>query len=558
MFERTGVNAEREESELLLDRLVAVGEDAPGVEEKLELSRLLRRSRERAQQLDEFLIRHLDSLARAIADAQASQHELKQLVESLLAPPWHPAVFLRALTDDPRPRALVMHGGSRRVVGCADGVDVRVLTIGDEVFLGRDANVIVGRPSDAMPRCGETACFERATADGRLVLKWRDEEVVVDAAPALREVALERGDQLRWDRSAWLAFERVERTDGRQFLLDEVADIGRDRVGGQDAVLDALLGALTATLTEPALAARYGVGARHSMLLHGPPGCGKTLLARVAAAEVQRRGGRRCRIGVVKPAEWESPWVGETQQNIRRCFAALRAAAAEGQAILFLDEIEAVGRIRGGAANVHSDKFLAALLAELDGFTDRAGVAIVAATNRKDLVDPALLERLSDLEIAVRRPRMQDARAIFAIHLPRDLPYGPNGAAAAGARDAIIDAAVSRFYSPNAGNELCTMRFRDGKARIVCARELASGRTIEQICRAARRTAFLRHVQGGVPGLRPSDVEDAIADACERLATTLSVRNAHAYLSDLPQDVDVVGVEPIERRPARPHRYVIQ
>jgi SpoVK/Ycf46/Vps4 family AAA+-type ATPase len=290
--------------------------------------------------------------------------------------------------------------------------------------------------------------------------------------------------------------------------------------------------------------------------MYGPPGCGKTLLARIAASEITRISGRRCRIAIVKPAEWESPWVGETQRNIRECFAALRRETADGDfAILFLDEIEAVGRIRGSAVGHHSDKFLAALLAELDGFTDRAGIAIIAATNRKDLVDPALLERLSDVEIAVQRPDMRGARAIFDIHLPSDLPFSPNGAAASDTRSALIESAVSRLYSPNAGNELCILRFRDGKARTIAARELASGRTFEQICHAAKRAAFFRDVREGEGGLRITDIEAATAAAVERMASTLSIRNAHAYLADLPQDVDVVSVEPIKRKVSQMHGY---
>jgi hypothetical protein len=115
---------------------------------------------------------------------------------------------------------------------------------------------------------------------------------------------------------------------------------------------------------------------------------------------------------------------------------------------------------------------------------------------------------------------------------------------------------VSLLYAPNADNELCTLRLRDGKTRVVAARALTSGRRLDQICRGARRTAFLRDVRSADAGLRQSDVLDAACDAMERLATTLTPRNAHAYLADLPQDVDVVSVEPMARRAARPHRYV--
>ncbi|MFN8644447.1 MAG: AAA family ATPase [Candidatus Binatia bacterium] len=537
--------------------LVAVGEDAPSLADKLARLRVIRRQRDRSAQLDEFLLRHADELGRAVADVRDTLAQLKHHLAGLLEPPWYPAIFLRWHGDSAASRAVVSQAGATRLVGCADDVDRGAIRAGDEVYLGKDGNAVVAHAVHAAPGHGETAVFERFLADARAVVRWRDEELIVGLSGSLREVALQRGDHLRWDRAAWLALERVESAQDRRFVLDDVPDVDRDCVGGQDAALDTLLDALTASLIAPELAASYGLGGRHSILMYGPPGCGKTLMARVAAARLQQLSGRRCRIGVVKPAEWESPYVGETQANIRRCFADLRAAAADAHAILFLDEIESIGRIRGAASNVHADKFLAALLAELDGFTDRSGVAIIAATNRKDLVDPALLQRLSDVEIAVGRPRLDAARAIFAVHLTREIPYSPNGAAASATRDELIDTAVSRLYGPNADNALCTLRFRDGATRVIAARELVSGRLIEQVCRAARRAALLRDIGGGGSGVRRDDVEDAVSEAIARLATTLTRHNAHQYLSDLPQDVDVVSVDPIARRPERPHRYLV-
>jgi len=534
-----------------IDHLMAFGDDAPSVDRKVELVQHIRGiSQDGGQRLDRVLFDQLARMAQGIEAAQTAQQELRDMLERLDSPPWHPALFLRAVPTERGPRAMVLDGGARRVVAVADGIDLGALSAGEEVFLGTGGNVLAGRSPYGTPQCGETAFFERLTSDGRCVLRWRDEEVVVDAAGILDTAALKSGDQVRWDRTAWMAFEKIDAAVGRRFLLDDVPDVARWQVGGQDASLDILLSALTATLVAPEKAARYGLGGRQSILMVGPPGCGKTLMARLAAAEISRLGGRRCRFAVVKPAEWESQWVGETQQNIRNCFQALREAAADGSAVLFMDEIESVGRIRGGAVNQHGDKFLAALLAELDGFTERTGVAIIAATNRKDLVDPALLERLSDIEIAVRRPDMRAARAILGIHLPETVPVD-----ATEARDEIIETAVSRLYSPNADNALCTLRFRDGKTRTVVARELASGRLFAQICHTACRAAFQRDVRSHEAGVRVADMEQAVTEAMARLASTLSRHNVHAYLSDLPQDVDVVAVDSVVRKVAYPHRY---
>jgi proteasome-associated ATPase len=321
-------------------------------------------------------------------------------------------------------------------------------------------------------------------------------------------------------------------------------------VGGQDENLERLFDAVTGTLVDPERARRYGLDGRAAVLLVGPPGTGKTLLARVIAAEIRHLTGKRCRIAVVKPGELSSLWVGESERNLRNLFEMLREAARDGYAVLFLDEVEALGRIRGGTTAQHDDRLLAALLTELDGFASSgARVAIVAATNRKDTVDPALLERLSDVELHVGRPDMAGARRIFEIHLATDLPY-------AIPRATLIEDVVSRLYSPNGDNRLAVLRFRDGTTRTIAARDLMSGRLIEQLCRSARRSAFRRDRDGGAVGLVAGDLDDAIAWALARLAATVTPRNCRAHLADLPQDLDVVSVDPIVRRVARRHAYV--
>jgi SpoVK/Ycf46/Vps4 family AAA+-type ATPase len=223
-----------------------------------------------------------------------------------------------------------------------------------------------------------------------------------------------------------------------------------------------------------------------------------------------------------------------------------------------MDEIESIGRIRGHyAGNIHGDRFLAALLAELDGFRDRGNVAVIAATNRKDLVDPALLERLSDIEIQVKRPDLRGAQEIFNVHLPPTRPYSSNGCPPEATRNEMVERAVSRFYSPNSDNEICELRFRDGTTRTVTARELASGRVFEQVCRAACRAAFQRQMMQGVDkGLRISDMDQAVDDVMERLRTTLTPRNTHAYLDDLPESMEVVEVIPTVKK-VKPHQYLV-
>jgi proteasome-associated ATPase len=522
----------------------------------LQLQQLRAQSAEAAVRVDRTVLDVLAAHRRCLNDAQGKIAECRELIERLSEPPWIPGLFHHLVPGGEIPRAVVHTGNHRRVVIAGEDVDLTTLRRGDEVFLNHEQNLIVGISPDGGPRCGETAVFERHLPDGRMVLRWHDDPLVVDVAERIAGTSFKAGDAVRFDRGAWMAFEKIELAPARRYLLDEVPDLPLTAVGGQRANLESLLSVLTVVLVKPELASTYALTGRNSILMVGPPGCGKTLMARVVVSEIARMTGKKCRFAVVKPAEWESPWVGQTQENIRQFFQMLRETGDDGYSVVFLDEVECIGRIRGGAVSQHSDKFLAALLAELDGFADRRNMAIICATNRKDLLDSALYERLSDVEVQVGRPDLRGARAIFNIHLPVTMPFHPNGELARETREELIERAVSKFYSPNGDNELCRLRFRDGKQRVVAARELASGRLFESVCRAARRFAFLREVRGGGAGVRVRDMETAVDDALDRLRTTLTVHNTHAYLADLPQDVDVVSVEPFTRKVKRPAQFI--
>ncbi len=538
--------------------LKTVGQNAPTMQQKVKFAQDLRlQSAEMSQGLDEYLLTAIEEMNRGLENARDSLKKCKSLVDKLTSPPWHTARFLHAEDTSHGRRAVVVWNSSRRLVDTDDQLNLDDLHTGDEVFLSKDLNIIIGKSKNDSSHFGETAMFDRYLQDGRMALRCRDEEVIVDKAATLNDVMLKSGDEVRWDRNSWLAFEKIEQSQGKEFILEELPDIGRENVGGQDGQMNTLLGYLTASLINPDKAAEFGIKGRMTILMVGPPGCGKTLMARVAASEVSRISGQRCRFGVVKPGEWQSPWVGVTEANIRNCFKALHKASLEGPTVLFLDEIESIGRIRGGLSGAHSDRFLATLLAEMDGFSDRGNVAVIAATNRKDLIDPALLERLSDLEIQVDRPNMEAARAIFEIHLPPELRYQSNGTSKSVTRKKMIETAVSRFYSPNGHNELSVVKFRNGKTRKVKAAELASGRLFEQVCRQARQSAFLRNMQNSDTGIDVDDMNDAVSSALERLKSTLTPHNAHTYLQNIPQDMDVVSVEPIKQNVKHSHRYLM-
>ena len=494
-------------------------------------------------ELDQSLVAHIMEGRKALSAAAESLREMGELLGRVTSPPLYPAVFLQRAKPFDRRQILVRRGNANSVVQIADDLDVDQLILGDEVLLNHELNVAVEKsPFDASQLGGETAKVEQVMDNNRLSIRFRDEELIVSVAD------LKRGDSIMFDRSQMLAREKLNFADGTKYFLDEKPTCRPDQVGGQSQAMGKLLSALMTILLAPDKAEAYGISGRQSIMMTGPPGVGKTLMARVAASEIERGSGKSCHFAVVKPGEWESPFVGQTQHNIRACFRELSEAAETGYVVAFFDEVEAIGRIRSGhSSNAHGEKFLAALLAELDGFAARGNVAIVSATNRKDLIDAALLERLAEQEIQVDRPGMQEAAEIFRIHLPASIPYCPNGQLAANTHSAVVERAVSLLFAPNADTALATIRFRDGKSRTVHVKELCSGRLIEQICRAARARALLRDVERGESGVRISDIECAVGEAIARLSTTLSVANVRSYLSDLPQDMDVVGVEAVVR-----------
>ncbi len=540
------------------EQITNVGEDALRPEDKARLLAAIRaQSPESAARLDSIVVGEIDRSRRCLVEAQAHHQKLRDLLDQATAPPWHPAVYVRPVEMAEGLRAMVWFGGRIRIVNYVDGLDSTSLATGDEVFLNNDLNLIMGRSPLGMPQVGETAAFERYVDDGRMVLRHRDDEVVCDVADELRGAILEQGDQVRWDKSTWMAYEKIDRPQDERHVVKEMPEARPEQVGGQRDNLREMLRVLTAALVSPDMASRYGLPSKRSVLLVGPPGCGKTLMARVSASEIGRISGKKCRFYVVKPAEWESMWVGETQANIRRTFESMRTTGTDGYSFLFLDEVESVGRTRGNAiGGAHGDKFLAALLAEIDGFRANANVVLVAATNRKDLIDQALLERLSDVELVVRRPDMQAAREIFGVHLPGDLPFSPNGDQADDTRRQLIDVAVSRLYSPNADNQVATIKFRDSTVRTVTARELISGRVMEQVCTAAKQSAFYREIDGGSPGLQVRDMEESVDSVIHKLSSTLTRINVRSYLDDLPQDMEVISVTPVVRKVKRTHRFL--
>ena len=557
------------EMPFLIERLTTFGESAPTLEERLQLARDIRSfSKEAGEQVDRCLFEQLSDFQANITEAVSNQERLREILDKLAAPPWHPAVFLGFMEVGPGNHsgcALVMTGGSRRVVTIADEVDINTLAAGDEVLLSSELNLIVARSPVKFFQSGETAVFDRYTVDHRLVLKWREEEVVVDAAASLAGAALKSGDQIRWDRAVWMAFEKIARTKGSQLFLEETPTETFAEIGGLDRQIAVLQQSLRLHMFHAAEVQRYRLRRKGSVLFVGPPGNGKTMIARALAnwlAQVSGMG--RARFMNIKPAGLHSMWYSQSEANYREAFRIAREAGEQEPnvpVVMFFDEIDAIGTSRG---NDHTgqvnDRVLTSFMTELDGLESRGNILVVGATNRADVLDPALFRpgRLKDCVIEIPRPNMKGAREIMARYLHADIPYAVNGQGSdqMATRQSLIESTVSRIYAPNGENELATITLRDGKRRTVLAADLLSGASIANIARAAGERACMREVETGEIGLRVQDLMEAVADELESVTRTLTPRNCRHYLTDLPQDVDVVKVEPVQRRVVKRHRYL--
>jgi SpoVK/Ycf46/Vps4 family AAA+-type ATPase len=227
---------------------------------------------------------------------------------------------------------------------------------------------------------------------------------------------------------------------------------------------------------------------------------------------------------------------------------------------MFFDEVDSIGMNRGQAHGHVDDRVLTAFMSELNGLSDRGNIVVVGATNRRTALDPALIRpgRLGDLVLEVSRPKRKAARDILAKYLTLNLPFARNGHGddLAANREEILEAAVSNIYAPNGDNELATLQFRDGKRRSVRAPDLVSGAMIASIANTALERACVRQIETGERGLRFEDVAEAMELEFDSAIRALTPANCRQHLTDLPQDMDVVSIQPIPRKSRNGARYL--
>ncbi len=518
---------------------------------------------------DQVLLGQIDHFRKGLREAKALQEQIRASYEELeeaykrqSAPPLYPATFLEHRTFGEKATALVCYDNSRRFVSFADDFDGATLKAGERILLSSELNMIVDHVTCSLLEDGETAMFERYTADGRLVLSRRDEEVIASASGWLRETTLKKGDEVRWSSAAGVAFEKIDRSSGDHLFLEAIPKLTFADIGGLDTVVEDLKNIVLLQLLHGDLAGSYGVRPEKAVLLVGPPGTGKTMLVKALVnwlATLSPTGDAK--FINIKPGGLESMWYGQTEKNIRDVFSMAREAAAADPScpvVMFFDEVDSMAAARGGDINRVDDKKVDSFAVELDGLEERGNILVIAATNRRDILDSALIRsgRLTDRVIEVGRPNRSGARAIFSKYFREDMPFVSDSGEECDGPKEIIESMLSRLYSPNGEGDVARLTFRDGTKRMIKIHEVLTGATIAKLAGDAARRACLREIETGQRGIRLEDVSAAIADEMETVGRMLTPTNCFHHLTDLPHDADVVNVEPVRRRPANVLRYV--
>jgi proteasome-associated ATPase len=542
--------------------ITATGDGSQSLEARLGLLSSLRESNiESTARIDRLLLERMTQLDSAVSAVDEEQGKLRELIASLTAPPFFPAVFLGSKCMNGVDCAIVQSGEERRLVQPDSELELSGLVPGDEVFLTHERNCVIAKSEGLGSLAGEIAAYSRSLPDGRLVLRARDEDFVVLAGAALRNADLKAGDGVRFHRAAGLAFEKIERSQGDEYFLESTPSETFAEIGGLDPEIAQLKQMMTLHAFHAQTASKYRLRPKKSVLMEGPPGNGKTLVARAAAnflAGLSHSG--RSRFLNFRPGQLNSMWYGRTEERYREAFRVAREAATtepDIPVVMFWDEVDAIGSNRGESANRIDDRMLNCFMAELNGLEDRGNIVILAATNRLDALDPALLRpgRLGDLVLHFPQPRAKAARAILERHLPGDIPYASNGEGPAAARNALLDLAVAQLFAQNTDTELARLTLRDGKQHLVRAGDLVSGAHLQFIAQAAIERACVREAEGGPEGLNTADIDAAVFNFFITAPCALTPRNARNYLRNLRQDIDVVRIDPIQRKVNHPHRY---
>ncbi len=459
-----------------------------------------------------------ERIVQALQQAKQQIEGLREEVEKLSSPPSSYGIFS---SMNPDGTADIYTGGRKLKVNLHPSLQPEDLRKGQELVLNEAFNVIEAAGFEEQ---GEVVSLKDRLDEGRAIVSLRaDEERVVELAEPLRELPLKVGDHLLYDPRSGHILEKLPKSEVQDLLLEEVPDLGYDAIGGLGGQIEMIRDAVELPYLYAEYFREHKLQPPKGVLLYGPPGCGKTLIAKAVAHSLAEQLAKKTGQTVkgyflnIKGPELLNKYVGETERQIREIFSRAKEKATEGSpVVIFFDEMDSLFRTRGsGISSDVESTIVPQFLAELDGVEGLKNVIVIGASNRQDLIDPAVLRPgRFDVKIKIDRPDQSAGQEIFSKYLTPDLPFAasdlrahesPEKAAAA-----MIAEAVTLLYATVPENRFLEVTYASGQQETLYFKDFVSGAMIESVCTRAKKRAVKRMIATGVKGLTTEDLLDAV------------------------------------------------
>ncbi len=480
----------------------------------------IRRLYQSRYQLDQATKQN-EKLVATLQDAKAQIEALRAEVEKLTAPPSIYAIF-SSLNENGTGNVYV--SGRKMKVSLHPSINRTELRKGREVVLNEALNVVEVKGFDSQ---GEVVRLKDVLEGGRaLVTLHFDEEKVADLGDPLLAERLSVGDHLLYDVRSGYVIEKLPKSEAEELVLEEVPDVDYAHIGGLQKELEQVRDAVELPFLHPQVFAEYKLSAPKGVLLYGPPGCGKTLIAKAVANSIAKKLGDRSGKEIrsyflhVKGPELLNKYVGESERQVREVFKKAKERAEDGHpVIVFFDEMDALFRTRGtGVSSDIESTIVPQFLSEIDGVERLRNVIVIGASNRQDLIDPAVLRagRL-DVKVKVGRPDADAARDIFSKYISTELPFAEEDVARHGGdRHALVERltamTVEAMYAASEENKFIEVTYANGEKEVLYFKDFASGALIEGIVSRAKKFAVKRVIANEGTGLRSDDLIRAIRE----------------------------------------------
>ncbi len=482
-----------------------------------------------------------ERLAGTLREARDQIVALKEEVDRLAQPPSGFGIFLEAAEDG---SADVFTGGRKMRVSVSPGIDVGELKPGQEVVLNEALNVVIAQGYETI---GEVVMLKEILEGGdrALVISHADEERIARLAEPLRNSTLRGGDSLLLEPRSGYVYERIPKAEVEELILEEVPDITYSEIGGLAPQIEQIRDAIELPYLHADLFKEHQLKPPKGVLLYGPPGCGKTLIAKAVAnslakqvaartaeqasadgepadgepAAGQTKEGKSFFLNIKGP-ELLNKYVGETERHIRLVFQRAREKASEGMpVIVFFDEMDSIFRTRGsGVSSDVENTIVPQLLSEIDGVEGLENVIVIGASNREDMIDPAILRpgRL-DVKIKIERPDAEAAKDIFSKYVVGGLPLHPDdlaehGGSSAATVEEMIQRVVERMYAESEENRFLEVTYANGDKEVLYFKDFNSGAMIENIVARAKKMAIKEFLETRQKGIRIAHLLAACVD----------------------------------------------